>query len=344
MTAALFSNRGRSGIFATLGLVGLLAAASVFVQMERDRRYRTDQPADQILYVRSTETMRRMVLSYDALAADVYWIRAIQHFGTSRMGSQRYDLLYPLLDLATSLDGRFNIAYRFGSLFLAEPPPGGPGRPDLAIELLQKAIKEMPWNWHYYQDAGFVYYFSYKDYAKAAEWFKRGAAIEDAPWFMKVLAANTLSKGGDREASRLLYESILATAENNTFMKDDAEWRLRQLSTLDDLDVLREVIRRYRERVPAGRQVTWQTLIAARILRFVPRDRDGFDFILDPVTGDVRLDPKSTLAPLPTYTPPGEAPPPEGVRPTPPPAAAWPSPIGVPPILDRQAPRGSFPS
>lgn len=339
---ALFTNRGRSGIFAVLGLVGVLAAASVFVQMERDRRYHTDRPAEQILYVRSPETMRRMALSYDALAADVYWIRAIQHFGSSRLGGQRYDLLYPLLDIATSLDGRFNIAYRFGSLFLAEPPPGGPGRPDLAVELLRKGIKEMPHKWHYYQDAGYVYYFRYKDYDTAADWFRRGSEIKGAPAWMKSLAANTMQKGANREASRLLYQSIAETADND-WMKKDALWHLRQIYTMDDMDVLREMVRRYRERAPAGRQVTWQMLIAARVLRSVPRDRDGFDFTLDPVTGDVLLHPKSTMAPLPADTP-GVAPPPDEVRPTASPAVGWPSPIGLPPILERRAPRSSFPS
>lgn len=342
MTSALFTNRGRSGMFATIGLVGVLAAASVWVQTTRDRWYHTDTPADQILYVRSPETVRRMALSYDALAADVYWIRAVQHFGSSKLGSQRYDLLYPLLDLATSLDGRFNIAYRFGSLFLAEPPPGGPGRPDLAIALLQKGIKEMPHKWQYYQDTGFVYYFRYQDYKTAGEWFTRGSEIDGAPWFLKMLAASTLSKGQNRQASRLLYESLVQTADND-WMKKDALRRLRQLATLDDMDVLREVVRRYRERVPAGRQMTWQTLIAARILRGVPRDRDGFDFILDPVTGDVQLHPKSTLAPLPADAPPSEAPP-GGVAATPPPAAMWPSTIGTPPILERRPSRASFPS
>ena len=89
MTAALSTNRGRSGVFAILGLVGLLGAASVFVQMTRDRWYHTDKPAEQILYVRSPETVRRMALSYDALAADVYWIRAVQHFGGARLGATR---------------------------------------------------------------------------------------------------------------------------------------------------------------------------------------------------------------------------------------------------------------
>ena len=51
-----------------------------------------------------------------------------------------YDLLYPLLDLTTTLDPLFNIAYRFGAIFLAEAYPAGAGRPDLAVALLEKGI------------------------------------------------------------------------------------------------------------------------------------------------------------------------------------------------------------
>jgi hypothetical protein len=311
MIASPFTNHGRSGVFTILGLVGLLAAASVLVQSTRDRWYHTDQPAEQILYVQSVETMRRMALSYDALLSDVYWIRAIQHFGRERLteGQRNYPLLFPLLDMTTSLDGRFNIAYRFGSLFLAEPPPGGPGRPDLAIKLLEKGIKEMPTKWEYYQDTGFVYYFGYKDYAKAGEWFRRGGELKGAPWFLKSLAANTLAKGHDRKASRLMYQVIAETADND-FMKKDAIRRLRQLDTMDFMDRVREAVRRYRANGQGSLQLlTWQTLLAARILRAVPEDGDGFALLLDPVSGDVRLDPKSTLFPLPTESPDAAAPP-----------------------------------
>jgi hypothetical protein len=338
MTASpLFTNRGRSGVFAILGLVGLLAAASVFVQMTRDRWYHTDQPAEQVLYVRSVEAMRRMALSYDALAADIYWIRAIQHFGSERLTDRRYELLYPLLDLTTSLDPRFNIAYRFGALFLAERPPGGPGRPDLAIALLKKGIKEMPGKWQYYQDAGFVYYFGYNDYEKAAEWFKRGSEIEGAEWFLKPLAAATLAKGPDRQASRLLYQTILETAEND-FMKKDAARRLRQLDAMDGIDVLRNVVRRYRESTarageagPRSNPLTWRALIAARFLRQVPQDPAGFAFMLDPVTGEIQLDVKSPLFPLPNETPARGRSSSRGKAPAPVP---WPSPIGLPPMLE----------
>ena len=123
-----------------------------------------------VLYVPSPAVMDRMVLSYDALAADIYWIRAIQHFGGTRRadaGTRKFELLYPLLNLTTALDPKFNIAYRFGAIFLSEQPPGGPGRPDLAIKLLERGLEARPDNWRYMQDIGFVHYMSRKDYAAA---------------------------------------------------------------------------------------------------------------------------------------------------------------------------------
>src|SRR5688572_16107182 len=119
----------------------ILGAAIVLLQIERERRFPATEPAEQILYVSSPAAIRRMALSYDMMAADLYWIRAVQHYGRTKLaddGRRRYELLYPLLDLTTSLDPYFNIAYRFGAIFLAEKPPAGPGRGDQSIALLTK--------------------------------------------------------------------------------------------------------------------------------------------------------------------------------------------------------------
>ena len=105
---------------------------------------RPDVDRPDVLYIRSPGVARRAVLRYQGLAADVYWIRAIQHFGQEHLAPpphvRTYGLLYPLLDLTTTLDPYFSIAYRFGAIFLGEPYPGGPGRPDLAIALLNKGL------------------------------------------------------------------------------------------------------------------------------------------------------------------------------------------------------------
>jgi hypothetical protein len=139
--------RGSSHWLVLAGSIGALAIA-IGVQIARDRLYsRETTETERILYVRSTEAMKRLALGFDALLSDVYWIRAIQHYGGDRLSKdrrQRYELLDPLLNLTTTLDPYFTIAYRFGSIFLSEPPPGGPGRPDRAIALLQKGIGVQP--------------------------------------------------------------------------------------------------------------------------------------------------------------------------------------------------------
>src|SRR5262245_6886426 len=134
-----------------IAAIVVLLFAVVGIQVWAERSQPLGLPAGvsgNLLYVQSPAFMTRAALSYDALAADIYWIRAIQHYGGTKLavgaddGRNRpqYDLLYPLLDLTTSLDPNFDIAYGFGAVFLAEPYPSGAGRPDLAIMLLQKAM------------------------------------------------------------------------------------------------------------------------------------------------------------------------------------------------------------
>ena len=120
----------------------LLLGGVVGLQIVRERSYPRAEVVigEELLYVRSPAVMARTALSFQSLVADAYWIRALQHYGRARLsagGSGRYELLYPLLDLTTSLDPRFTAAYRFGAIFLTEVPPGGPGRGDLALALLE---------------------------------------------------------------------------------------------------------------------------------------------------------------------------------------------------------------
>ncbi len=146
----------------TAVVVSLLLLAVVLQPLKGPETQTQTQttPEARQLYLPSAAALDRMALSFDSVVADVYWIRALQHFGTTRRSDhteKRYDLLYPLLDIATTLDPRFSIAYRFGAIFLAEPFPDGPGRPDQAVTLLQKGARQMPERWEYLMDTGFVY-------------------------------------------------------------------------------------------------------------------------------------------------------------------------------------------
>jgi hypothetical protein len=277
----------------------VMLAAAVAVQLVRDRAFAVSTTESQVLYVQSGRVMQRVALSYDSVLADLYWIRALQHFGSERLkaGERRYDLLYPMLDLATTLDPLFTVAYRFGAIFLAEPHPGGAGRPDQALALLKKGITINPGKWDYYHDVGFIYYWNLHDYKQAAEWFKRGGDLPGAPWWLKTYAAVMLTRGGDRQASRAMWTQI-GQSEESDWLRQTAQLRLRQLDALDQIDVLGHAVQEFarrRGRLPAS----WEQLTNAGLLRGIPIDSTGTPYILDPVTGEVRVAPWSPLHPLP---------------------------------------------
>jgi hypothetical protein len=289
---------------AMLALVAVLLTGAVALAHAREQRYPAPAVTREALYFTSGPALRRLTTGYRALAADVYWIRALQYFGGVRLrlaaspppadapgsGASDYELLYPLLDLTTSLDPRFSIAYRFGAIFLAEPFPGGAGRPDLAVKLLEKGFREQPDKWEYLQDLGFVHYWWRHDYKTAAEWFNRAAALPGAPWFLKSLAATTLAEGGDRGSSRTMWEAIRQSAESD-WLRHEAERRLVQLQAMDQIDLLQREADRASQAsgTPAS---DWR-----QVLGRIPADPMNVPYQLE--GGRVRISRFSPLYPLP---------------------------------------------
>jgi hypothetical protein len=295
-------------------LIVVLMTTAIALQRVRDRVYRLGTPAQQALYLTSDRAVGRMSLGFRALNADLYWIRALQYYGAIQQAHREgrrspepgpeYGELFSFLDLATSLDPQFNIAYRFGAIFLSEPAPAGPGRTDLAIRLLNKGLAARPDKWEYMQDIGFVHYWWNHDYRAAAAAFQQASEIPNAPWWLRSLAASTAAQGGDRRSSRLMW-TVLAQSGGNDWLRNSAVRSLQQLDALDAIDTLERSVEQYRDR--AATPLTWQSLMRAGAqLRGVPVDSSGTPFELTP-EGRVRLGAASPLNPLP-HEPPRAAP------------------------------------
>lgn len=304
----------RSPVVLGVAAVLVLFALAVWLQTVRDGRYQLESSDQETLYLTQRAT-GRIVFAQRSLAADLYWIRALQYYGGHTKDAKSrfsdalepppalaanapvsFDNLYPLLDIATTLDPRFNIAYRFGSIFLSESYPHGPGRPDQAIALLEKGLGVMPDKWQYWQDIGFVYYWNVHDYIKAAAAFQRGAEIAGAPWWLKSLAATTLGKGGDRNASRLLWKQMYDTA-NNEYAHNAARIKLQQLDAIDAIERLQRAVDA--AIVRTGAQVTdWNGLIRLGTIPGIPLDPAGVPFELSS-SSKVELSSRSPLFPLP---------------------------------------------
>jgi hypothetical protein len=181
------------------------------------------------MLLRSAKLVKAISLEYAPFVADVYWTRAVQYYGNKRIREEtNFDLLWPLLDVTTTLDPQLLVAYRFGAVFLSQPPPAGAGRPDLAVQLIERGIRDNPLYWRLYEDLGFVYYFDKKDYSKASQAFLDGSKVAGAEIWMEVMAAKIAAQGESCETSFFLWKDIYDTAVN-PMIKENALAHLKQL-------------------------------------------------------------------------------------------------------------------
>ncbi|HSF19190.1 MAG TPA: hypothetical protein VLK65_26925 [Vicinamibacteria bacterium] len=286
------------GQVARVLLISALFFAVYLIQIRIDDSFGEYRVTEEILYIESGETFKKMTLGFENLIADLYWLRTVQYYGGKRLQvtNKDYALLEPLLRITTDLDPDFKIAYTYGSTFLSEPFPSGAGLPIKGIELVDRGIANHPDYWRFYLDKGFIYFWYLKDYHKAAEIFLEGSKIEGAPYWMVATASRTLTKGGEREVARELWRYLYETAGTDQ-QRENAAVHLRQLDALDQIDILRETVRRFAEDVGRAPQ-SWQDLVDAKYLRAQPVDPEGVPYALDPSNLEVSVSRESRLSGL----------------------------------------------
>jgi hypothetical protein len=233
------------------------------------------------LVLRSGKLLKTISLDYSPLMADLYWTRAVQYYGDKRARHEaNFDLLWPLLDVTTTLDPNLIIAYRFGSTFLSEAAPRGAGQPELGIQLLERGIQANPEYWRFYEDLGFIYYFEMKDYAKASRAFEEGSRKPGAQIWMKVMAAKIASEGESLSTSIFLWNEVYQTSTDPQ-IKENALTHLQLLRAEEDCRQLDLLADEFQERT--GRQPTRMgELIQAGLLPRVPVDPKGYPYVFGP--------------------------------------------------------------
>jgi tetratricopeptide (TPR) repeat protein len=235
------------------------------------------QERDEVL-LRSGKLVKIMSLEYAPLMADIYWTRVVQYYGNKHVrGQAKLDLLWPLLDVTTTLDPNLIVAYRFGAMFLSQAPPTGAGRPDQAVELIRRGIQANPEYWRLYEDLGFVYYFDLKDYQKASEAFLEGSKNPNAQLWMKVMAAKIAADGESFSTSMFLWKDIYESS-SDPLIKKNALMRLKLLKAQEDCKKLNALADEYAKR--NGRRPARMTdLVQAGLLRRLPTDPEGFAYV-----------------------------------------------------------------
>lgn len=281
----------------------LAMGGAIFTLLRIDAVRGPQATLEEVLYVPSSTTLRRMSLGYRGLLADIYWTRAVQYFGGKHMvEATNYDLLYPLLDITTDLDPHLVVSYTYGSFFLSQAVPAGAGQPDRAVALLEKGIRANPDEWRLYFNLGFVHYMDRKDLKSASEAFARGSERPGAHPFLRVMAAYMAQEANENKIAAALWTQLYETS-NDKMIRENAAQHLTALRVDQEVEALEKRIATYRER--NGRlPVHWRELVQAGLLRSVPADPTGAPYRLT-ADGSVQVSDPDALPFISRGMPPG---------------------------------------
>jgi len=237
------------------------------------------QERDYVL-LSSAKLIKTMSLEYGPLMADFYWTRVVQFYGNKHVrGDANLEELWPLLDITTTLDPKLLPAYRFGAIFLSQRAPAGAGRPDLAVQLMQRGIKANPDYWRFYEDLGFIYYMDLKDYKKASEAFREGSKNPKALVWMKAMAAKIAEQGESYEISFELWNEIYNSTTDKQ-IKENAKNHLLLLRVHEDCKKLDQIADEYEKRF-GNRPKGVKDLEQAGLVQGTPVDPLGYEYVFD---------------------------------------------------------------
>ncbi len=287
-------------VLAGFGLVFVLSS-----YLERNRTALPEGFEDADLAVHG-KRLKGFVLGADGLMADWYWMQSLQYLGYKIDKSKTDDinvedlrslnprLLHPYLDNATEFDPHFMAAYSFGATVLPAVDPAK------AVALTEKGIENNPESWRLYQYLGYIHW-RQKNFEKAAEVYTKGSTIPGVPPFMRQMIAQMRSQGGDRNTARMMYSQMEAEAEDEQ-SKKNARFRLQELDSLDQVDVINGDLNAFKERMGRCPQ-DWREF--TRFLRAAGSPQSGkllfdnTDTPIAPIGVPFVLNPTSCTAALP---------------------------------------------
>ena len=306
------SGRARELTLVLVMVAGFAGAVAMTRVLDAGRPTLRAVGADEAPYL-SPATAKRLALGFDGLAADWYWLNALQYIGrkieeqsrTSRLGLEQAvqldrikavdpRVLVRFFDMITTLDPRFTAVYEFGAVVLPAVDV------QAAIALLEKGIRENPAEWYLHQQLAYIYW-QRGDNLAAADAFRRGAAMTKARW-MAHMADNVQSKGDDPQVARAMYARMYEQAQDDQ-VKEWARRRLMELTSLEERTVIRRVLRGFVEaekRCPRDWRELAPGLTAAGLKVHAegpPLDPSGAPYLLmlSPLGCDVSLHPASTV-------------------------------------------------
>ncbi len=208
------------------------------------------------------EKVRPVLVGFDALLADVYWVKLNQYIGGNI--ANKKPLLAPFLDFITDLDPRYKKAYSTAILMLPDE-----GEFEATEKMIQKAEKNIPEDWNILYQAGSYYFFYKDDYDTAIDYLKKCQKKEGCLKSVSSIIASLEAKRGKYELS--IFQR-LGDLQNSEISNDEATAIKNRIVQSADLLFLNEIDEKKRVKI--------ESLSELEGIGFVPQSQKTLKILL----------------------------------------------------------------
>jgi tetratricopeptide (TPR) repeat protein len=220
-----------------VALVGSIIGMLTVIERERTASSR----ATELSYLPRGEYLKVAVLGYRQMAADLIWLKVVQHFGIREQTTEGYLWAYRAADVLTDLDAKFIYAYQATGTVLAVSAK----RTRESIALLEKGMHHNPDAWIMPFLLGYDHYFELHDPKTAGKYFQIASMLPGSPKYLPHLAAKMTLEAGDPDAALEFLQRIYQQVQDERVREGLAQ-RMKEIVAERDIRFLEEGIHRYR--------------------------------------------------------------------------------------------------
>ncbi|OLB56494.1 MAG: hypothetical protein E6K58_04615 [Nitrospirae bacterium] len=267
--------------FLTWSVLLALGGSAVGVLTVVERQRPSLARAEELSYLPKGEYLKLAVLGYRQLAADLIWLKAVQHLGEKAQTHAGYLSAYHAVDVLTDVDPTFVAAYLVTGSVLGV----WAGLPRESIALLTKGMRHHPDVWQLPFYVGYDYFYELGDPVMAARYFRMAAVLPGAPDYLPRLAARMTVEVGDPQAALEFLQRLYQQTEDEK-VRQGLSRRMKEVIAERDIRFLEEGVRRYKARY-GQRPVRLEDLVTRGIIPQIPGEPFGGSYELKVAEGTV---------------------------------------------------------
>lgn len=232
----------RSALLATVTAVTAFALMNTTQPVLRQLSAERNSSLSEALYLPNDQAVGLLSFGYRRALSTFLWFRTINYFGKHYASDQRYQWLYHMCDLVTTLDPAARHVYDFGSNMLAWEAAA----PQQAHQLLTKGMANNPTYWKFPYLRGFISLYFLSDQNSAKEDFITASQLPEVHPMVVGMAAKAVALQEDPEQAIAFLSNVLKTGEDPS-VREVLLARMRELAYERDLRRFESALSRFRE-------------------------------------------------------------------------------------------------